>query len=276
MKKMFLILAGITISLVSCKKDDKGGEEPAPKTDIQVKALLEGNNTLENVTLGQSLMFEVKITDTQNNEGKKVTYHIFPTKSDKNNYHHVASKDFDLLIYSDDIKDLKGINIDTATGEITYPKPGTYKIIIKPLVAGSFEIHLNTYKEIEGENKPYFIENTNLNFNVVDIKVRTEVKRDGSKYKNVLYFQINDGDGANDTFLTAGSGVKQEYLVQYLGKTLTGDFDQGKEFLFYESDYQTGSAPEISTREISRIHIERVSSTNNSGRKRIDYYNVKF
>ena len=46
MKKMFLILAGITISLVSCKKDDKGGEEPAPKTDIQVKALLEGNNTL--------------------------------------------------------------------------------------------------------------------------------------------------------------------------------------------------------------------------------------
>jgi hypothetical protein len=64
--------------------------------------------------------------------------------------------------------------------------------------------------------------------------------------------------------------------VQYLGKTLTGDFDQGKEFLFYESDSQTGSAPEISTREISRIHIERVSSTNNSGRKRIDYYNVKF
>ena len=164
MKKMFLILAGITISLVSCKKDDKGGEEPAPKTDIQVKALLEGNNTLENVTLGQSLMFEVKITDTQNNEGKKVTYHIFPTKSDKNNYHHVASKDFDLLIYSDDIKDLKGIKSDTATGEITYPKPGTYKIIIKPLVAGSFEIHLNTFKEIEGENKPYFIENTNLNF----------------------------------------------------------------------------------------------------------------
>ena len=36
MKKIFLILAGITISLVSCKKDDKGGEEPAPKTDIQV------------------------------------------------------------------------------------------------------------------------------------------------------------------------------------------------------------------------------------------------
>lgn len=80
MKKIFLILAGITISLVSCKKDDKGGEEPAPKTDIQVKALLEGDNTLENVTLGQSLMFEVKITDTQNNEGKKVTYHIFLQK----------------------------------------------------------------------------------------------------------------------------------------------------------------------------------------------------
>ena len=273
MKKIFLILASTAIAFVACKKDD-GREQQPPKIEMEIKALLEGNNTLENVILGQSILFEVKITDTQDNEGKKVAYHIFPVKSDKNSYHHVPFKDFDLSIYGD-IKDLKGINIDTVTGEIIYPKPGTYKIMIKPLVAGSFEIYLQTIKKREGENNHPYFETTKLKFNVADIQVNTEVKKEGSKYKNILYFQMNDGDGAMDTFLTSENGIRQEYVIQYLGKTLTGDFNQGGKILFYESDFQTDSAPEISIREISRIHIERIPSTN-SGRERIDYYNIKF
>ena len=253
MKKIFLILAGITISLVSCKKDND--DSNSPKVSVTFKPLVTETKKLKNVKLGEHIELEFTITDLEDNTGKEVEY-IKPQTIESSAYYNNPVKDYEMLAYVGEGQ--KAPKVDILTYAITYYKADTYKVYIIPKKAGSYEIPFSFYKRVDGnkdKEKDITVLPYEFRFDVAKVKAWTKVEQQGNRFRNVFYFRFEDGGAPNMNFLSSSKWHKQEYFLHFNGQNLSGEFDQGKDIQFFASEWKNGSAPEILYRKIDRIHI---------------------